>query len=231
MKFTHHLFNILIAVILLGSCQSQAQKTDIPVNEFEKIITTEKVQLLDVRTAEEFASGHIKNALQADWTNKEQFIARVKALDKNIPVYAYCLSGARSGEAAKWLNENGYKAYNMKAGIKEWNKAGKPLEQMEKVQQTTMAEYLEKIPADKTVLVDFGAAWCPPCKKMDIIIKDLQATEGTKFILVKIDAGKQTDLVREMKIEEFPTFIIYKNKQPVWRKEGLVDKNEFIKEF
>jgi len=227
--FKNNTINLLIAIMMLTACKSQAQKTDIPVNEFEKIITSQKVQLLDVRTAGEYETGHLKNALQDDWTNQDEFFKRVKGLDKNIPVYTYCLSGARSGSAAKWLNENGYKAYNMQAGIRDWNKAGKPLEQMQKGPQTSMAEYLQKIPSDKTVLVDFGAEWCPPCKKMNILLKDLQDSHGAKFILIKIDGAKQTDLVKEMNIEEFPTFILYKNGQPVWKKQGLVDKNEFIK--
>ncbi|HSN60946.1 MAG TPA: thioredoxin domain-containing protein [Ferruginibacter sp.] len=213
------------------ACNSEAQKTNISVAEFEKVITEQKVQLLDVRTAEEYESGYIKNSLQADWNNEDQFKQRVKALDKSIPVYTYCLSGARSGAAVRWLNENGYKAYNMEGGIKSWNKANKPLVQNIKVPQMTMAAFLQQIPSDKTVLVDIGAKWCPPCKAMDVVLKELEQTHGTQFLLVKIDGGAQTDLVKEMNIEEFPTFIIYKEGKPVWKKEGLVEKQEFIKQF
>ena len=156
------------------ACNSEAQKTNLPVSDFEKGINEQKVQLLDVRTAGEYENGHLKNALQADWNNDEQFKQRVKSLDKNVPVYTYCLSGARSGAAVKWLNANGYKAYNLDGGLKSWNNAGKPIEQKTKGLQMTMTEYLELIPADKTVLVDFGAEWCPPCKKMEVVLKELE---------------------------------------------------------
>lgn len=231
MLFKKTWISCFMAATILMACNSEAQKTNISVAEFEKVITEQKVQLLDVRTADEYESGYIKNALQADWNNEEQFKQRVKALNKNIPVYTYCLSGARSGAAVKWLNENGYKAYNMEGGIKSWNKANKPLEENTKGPQMTMAAYIQQIPADKTVLVDFGAKWCPPCKAMEVVLKELEQTHGSKFLLVKIDGGVQTDLIKEMNIEEFPTFIIYKQGKPVWKKEGLVDKKEFIEQL
>lgn len=231
MLFKKTWISCFMAAIILMACNSEAQKTNISVAEFEKVITEQKVQLLDVRTAEEYESGYIKNSLQADWNNEEQFKQRIKALDKNIPVYTYCLSGARSGAAVRWLNENGYKAFNMEGGIKSWNKANKTLEQNTKGPQMTMAAFLQQIPTDKTVLVDFGAKWCPPCKAMDVVLKELEQTHGSQFLLLKIDGAAQTDLVKEMNIEEFPTFIIYKAGKAVWKKEGLVEKQAFIKQL
>ncbi len=226
---------MLLCLVLLASlaisCNSQAQKSNLDVASFEKELASKNVQLLDVRTAGEFESGHLKNALQADWTNQEQFKQRVKALDKNIPVYTYCLSGARSGAAVEWLRQNGYTAYNMEGGINKWNRAGKPLEQVNLGPQMSMAEYLLQIPADKTVLVDFGAEWCPPCKKMDPIIAELVQSHGAQFKLIKIDGATQKDLLKELNIEEFPTFMVYKNGKVVWTKTGLVEKDEFIKQL
>jgi rhodanese-related sulfurtransferase len=231
MNFKRNWIMYFLAAGMMMACSSNGQKTNISVEDFEKNINSGKAQLLDVRTAEEYENGHLKNSLQANWNDEEQFMQRVKALDKNIPVYTYCLSGARSGAAVKWLNKNGYTAYNMEGGIKSWNNAGKPIEQNVAVEQITMAAYLQQIPADKTVLVDFGAKWCPPCKKMDVVLKELQQTHGEKFLLVKIDGGTQTSLVKEMNIEEFPTFIIYKNGKPVWQKQGLLEKEEFIRQL
>ncbi len=221
---------VLLASVAI-SCNSQAQKSNLDVATFETAITTKNVQLLDVRTSGEFENGHLKNALQADWTNQEEFKQRVKALDKNIPVYTYCLSGARSGAAVEWLRQNGYTAYNMEGGIKNWSKAGKPLEQLTVVPQMSMADYLLQIPTDKTVLVDFGAEWCPPCKKMDPILADLLKSHGSQFKLVNVDGATQKDLLKELNIEEFPTFIIYKNGKAVWNKTGLVAKEEFVRQL
>lgn len=217
-----------LAVFSFAACNSNAQQSNLPVIEFEQKIAGEKVQLLDVRTAEEFAGGHLSNALQANWLNPDEFKSRIKALDKSIPVYTYCLSGARSAAATKWLNQNGYTAYNMQGGVKSWKAAGLPMQQQESVPQVSMAAFKSQVPADKTVLVDIGAKWCPPCRKMDPIIEDLVKTQGDKFVLLKVDGAAQAALAQALGAEEFPTFIIYKGGNAVWKKAGLLTKDEIL---
>src|SRR5688500_7208765 len=68
--------------------------------DFQEQIKQPGIQLLDVRTSQEYNAGHIKPSLQADWLNQEQFIERVKHLDKATPLYIYCGSGVRSNDAA-----------------------------------------------------------------------------------------------------------------------------------
>ncbi len=230
MKLKSFIVFISFSVILI-SCNSQAQQVNISVPEFEKAIAQNAVQVLDVRTAREYQSGHLKDAFLADWNNETEFRERIKSLDKNKPVYTYCLSGARSGAAAKWMNQNGFTAYNLKGGIVAWKNADKPVEQVILVKQITMPEYLAQIPADKTVLVDFGAVWCPPCKKMSPVLDSLVKTNGSQFILLKIDGGEQTEICRELNIDGFPTFIIYKQGREVWRKQGLIEAKEFVDNF
>ena len=218
-------------LIILAACNSQAQPTNLSVTEFEKGIAQNNIQVLDVRTPGEYQSGHLKNALLADWNNDAEFQQRVKALDKNKPVYTYCLSGARSNAAMQWLKQNGFTAYNLSGGISAWKRENKPVEQAVAVKQMSLQEYLAQIPNDKTVLVDFSAVWCPPCKVMAPIIDSLVKTNGNQFILVKIDGGDQTEICKELKVEGFPTFIIYKQGKEVWRKEGIVEAKEFVRRF
>jgi rhodanese-related sulfurtransferase len=119
-----------VVLFLLISKISMAQhKTVLPVNDFEKAIQVTAVQLLDVRTPQEFKDGYIKGAVNADWQNETQFAAQVKKLDKTKPVYVYCLSGVRSGKAADWLAANGFKELiNLDGGIKAWKAADKKVE-------------------------------------------------------------------------------------------------------
>lgn len=220
---------LLLVAGTLTACNSIAQQsTNLAVSDFEKAIKYSNIQVLDVRTVGEFQTGHLKDAFLADWTNPEQFTERVQSLDKSKPVYTYCLSGARSSAAAKWLREHGYTAYNMDGGIAAWKRAGMPFEKSGNVKQITLKEFLSMIPADKTVLVDVGAVWCPPCKKMNPVIDSLTKAKNIKFHLVKTDGGEQTELSKQLKVEAFPTFIIYKKGKEVWRKSGIVDAKELV---
>lgn len=215
---------VCLQLIVLTSCNSNAQNSTISIDEFEKALTQKEVQLLDVRTASEYQSGHLKNALQANWNNEEEFKERAKALDKTKPIYAYCLSGARSNEAMQWLKQNGFvKVYNMKGGINAWKQADKPVEGASNLKQISVQEYLSAIPKDKVVLVDIGAEWCPPCKKMKPIIDSL---EKQKYIVIKIDGGSQTELCKQLKVENFPVFIVYKNGKETERKLGILSLAE-----
>ena len=227
MIFMNIFFALIFCSSLLTVCNSNAQQTNLSVTEFEKEIAKSNIQLLDVRTAGEYQSGHLSNALLADWTNDKEFKERAKGLDKSKPVYTYCLSGTRSNAATQWLIQNGFTAYNLTGGISAWKRDNKPVEQVVMVKQITLNEYLAQIPKNKTVLVDFSAVWCAPCKKMAPVLDSLTAQHGDKFVLVKIDGGEQTDICRELKVDGFPTFFIYKQGIKIWEKQGLVDMKEF----
>ena len=227
MRFKNKLILVISCLSLLTACKSNAQQTNLSVTEFEKAIIQNNIQVLDVRTPGEYQTGHLKNAMLADWNNEEEFKERVKSLDKNKPIYTYCLSGGRSGAATEWLIKNGFTAYNLNGGINAWKQADKPIEQAKTVKQISLHEYLAMIPQDKTVLVDFSAVWCPPCKKMAPLLDSLVKTNGARFILVKIDGAEQANICKELKIDGFPSFIIYKQGKEIWRKQGIVAMNEF----
>lgn len=231
MKFTTTLFLFIGALSLFAACNTQAQQTNLSIADFEKGIGQNNIQILDVRTPGEYQSGHLKNSFLADWNNEKEFQERVNSLDKTKPVYTYCLSGARSNAATVWLKQNGFIAYNLTGGINAWKRADKPLEEALTVKQITLQEYLAQIPANKTVLVDFSAVWCPPCKKMSPVLDSLVKTKGSQFVLVKIDGGEQTEISNELKVDAFPTFIIYKEGKEVWRKQGIIAAKDFIVNF
>ncbi len=231
MKFKNTSIVLISLVGLLSSCSNHTASTNLSVEAFEKGIAQSNIQVLDVRTPREYESGHLKNAFLADWNNQDEFKTRVAALDKSKPVYTYCLSGGRSNAATNWLIENGYTAYNLAGGTIAWKGAGKTMEQEAFVQQISLAEYMAGIPADKTVLVDFSAVWCPPCKVMEPVLDSLVKSNGAQFLLVKIDGGNQVDICHELKVNQFPTFVIYKQGKEIWRKQGIVDAKELVANF
>ena len=89
-----------------------------------------QIQMLDVRTVGEFASGHIAGARNIDWTGAD-FATAVAGLDKEKPYFVYCASGRRSSEAVAKMQELGFKRlYNMAGGIQSWQALGYPTQSL-----------------------------------------------------------------------------------------------------
>lgn len=100
------------------SSRSGSAAIDLEVAEFRTLIEEANVQLVDVRTAEEFAQGHIAGAVNIDIKSAE-FAQQVAAqLKRDTPIALYCRSGARSAMAAKELRALGFegKIYNLSGG-------------------------------------------------------------------------------------------------------------------
>ena len=120
------ILTILLAAIGLNTaCSQNFDNSD--VKEFAELISDSTVIILDVRTAEEYAEGHIKGAILID-QNKSDFVEQVKAklpTDKAIAIY--CRSGRRSANAANLLAKEGYKLVNLKGGILAWIKEEQPV--------------------------------------------------------------------------------------------------------
>ncbi|MDT0293335.1 rhodanese-like domain-containing protein [Mesonia ostreae] len=110
---------ILTLISTLTACNAQ-QKDNIEIlsaTEFKEAVTNKEVQLVDVRTPEEFKEGEIDDALNIDFLQNESFTTQFEKLDKEEPVYIYCRSGNRSGKAAKQLKQMGFKEiYDLDGG-------------------------------------------------------------------------------------------------------------------
>lgn len=224
------LWCILASTALLNGCAAQPSGNNLlNADSFEKGIQQSHVQILDVRTAGEFKDGHIKNALQADWNNATQFRDRTQYLDKNKPIYVYCLAGGRSAAAAKWLREQGYpEVYDLAGGFNSWRRSGKPIEGDTKLPEMTLNEYEALIKSHPVVLVDFGASWCPPCKRMEPILDAVLKEKGSGMKLVKVDGGRDLEVMKALQVEALPVFIIYKDGKPAWRQQGVVSREVLL---
>ncbi len=124
MKFTL----IAFLSLLLGACQPSDIVKTIHAEEFAQYITEEGVQLLDVRTPEEFEAGHIEGAVLIDYrTDPEGFVQKAEAqLQKDKPVALYCRGGKRSHSAAELMHKAGFKQLvELDGGIQAWQEAGK----------------------------------------------------------------------------------------------------------
>jgi rhodanese-related sulfurtransferase len=216
-------------MLLLGIIcffQVTAQSGVLSPTQFQQQVIAGQSQLLDVRTAGEYKQGHLSNALQADWTNSAEFAERVKYLDKNKPLLVYCASGGRSGQAAEWLVKQGFvKVDNLTGGMIAWKQASLPFVTEEVTRQMSAEAYAKLIRSAGVVLVDFGAEWCPPCKKMEPVLASLQKELAGKYTLVKVDGGRDTDMMKANGVNALPVFIVYKNGKETYRIQGVVEKN------
>ena len=115
----------LLATLGLSTACGQQNFENADVQGFSKLIEDPSVVVLDVRTASEFAEGHIEGAINID-QGQSDFIEKVKAaLPAGKKVAIYCRSGRRSANAAGKLATEGYQCVNLKGGINAWKEAGK----------------------------------------------------------------------------------------------------------
>ena len=117
----------LLALMGLTSACGQKDFEDADVNGFAELIANQDVVIFDVRTASEFAEGHIEGAINIDYKQGD-FVERSKAtLPKDRTIAVYCRSGRRSAGAADLLAKEGFKLVNLKGGIIAWQEAKKPV--------------------------------------------------------------------------------------------------------
>ena len=86
-----------------------------------------RLQVLDVRTAEEFGQGHLAGAANIDFYGAD-FRAQLEKLDTTRPTFVYCHSGNRSGQAVQVMADLGFtQVYDLDGGIAAWADAGLPI--------------------------------------------------------------------------------------------------------
>lgn len=126
-RFAIYLIVMTMCAIQASGCTHDDKIVSVSAPEFEKVIKTDSVQLLDVRTPQEYAEGHIDGALNINVQSDDFKDDAQGKLSKDSTVLVYCRSGRRSLEAAGILTELGYKVVNLKGGIMEWTEDGLPV--------------------------------------------------------------------------------------------------------
>lgn len=215
----------LLFFLFVGFSPFIANAQSLAPDAFEQQLKqTPTGQLVDVRTPGEFGGGHLPSAKNIDYRHAE-FAQNLAQLDKQKPVFVYCLSGGRSGEAAKLMRAQGFaNVYELEGGFLKWTTKLKAVEGAKADQSASSLtkEQLDKIlTGNDLVLLDFYAPWCAPCVKMMPTIDKLQQTYGSKLQVVKINADSNKDLLQAYQVDEIPTLLLMKKNQPKQRMIGL----------
>jgi len=69
--------------------------------------------------------------------------------------------------------------------------------------------------ADRPMLVDFWATWCGPCRIMDPVVEKLAAKYSGKVLFGKVNVDEEMDISSRYQVFSIPTFMIFKNGQPM----------------
>lgn len=132
---------IMSILSVLGLLRPEGTFSNLNAEEFDQLIRNEGVLVLDVRTPEEYAEGHIANSINID-INEKNFREEVeRRISKDHKVAVYCRSGRRSANACSLMTEWGYTAFNLNGGIISWKENGKP---MTKISLETIADFIRK---------------------------------------------------------------------------------------
>lgn len=84
------------------------------------------------------------------------------------------------------------------------------------------------IDSDKTVLVDFWAEWCGPCKKLSPIIEEIAGEYGDRIVVASVDVDAERTLGAMFQIMSIPSVLIFKGGQKVDEFAGLRPKAEIV---
>lgn len=209
--------------LILFNCN---QDSKINSKKFNAGINSANINLIDVRTYDEFASGHIPNSINIDFNNFEEFKKNIDLIDKGKPTYIYCMSGGRSSKAFTYLSKKGFtNLYELDGGIISWRKNGFPENNLiESVDEFTLNDFNMLIDTDKLVMVSVNANWCAPCIKMKPTLKKLSVEKAKDMSYFSINYDKNKGLMDLLKIYSLPSIKFYKNKKLIYSIDDLVNE-------
>ena len=99
---------------------------------------------------------------------------------------------------------------------------------------STHAELDNVLQESKPTLMEFYADWCPHCQKMMPIVEELRVIEGDKINIMQIEGDQNPDLMEKYHVRSYPTWIIMKDGQEVWRDGGekpLSELRDMVERF
>lgn len=122
------LFILMLSILGFIGCTAQNGSSIDSKEAYGLIKADSNIAILDVRTAKEFADGHVVGAVNID-VNQADFAQKIDELDRSKTYIVYCRSGRRSRKAVGIMAAKGFKnLYNVSDGFVGWNKNGLPFE-------------------------------------------------------------------------------------------------------
>lgn len=222
---------MLLTLPLRALAQPPGTAENLDAKRFQELAAAKHGLVLDVRTPGEVARGKLAGASVIDFLGGK-FEQRVALLAKDKPVFVYCASGNRSGQAVAQMQRLGFRElYNLSGGMGAWNAAGLPVERPTEA-VATGANALEPkaldalLKSEQRLLVDYQTPWCAPCQKMAPVVDAVAGALKGKVKVVRVDVDQSEALAAREKIEGVPVLIYYVDGKERWRKSGELPRAE-----
>ena len=219
------------ATLCVATTFGETRIEDVSVTEFQALVAQNNGIILDVRTPDEVAQGHIAGASVLNIYD-EDFERKLNLMQKDKPVYVYCRSGGRSSRAAQIMGENGFsEVYNLEGGMGAWDRANLPTVKpdtgsVKKAPGISLADFKKHLRSNDRVLADFQTEWCAPCKQMAPVIDELEDEMSDRARILRIDVDASPELAEAYSIEGVPVFILFENGRETWRHSGVIAKED-----
>jgi thioredoxin 1 len=228
------ILQITCSIVLLccNPLFSQVVYNEISVEDFITKKNSVNSIIIDVRTPQEYEQGHIQNAINFDWNDKD-FLLHLDTIEKSQTIYIYCLSGGRSKKAAATLANEGFTSiFEISGGMMAWRAKGFHEVSTTSIQTgLSLDEYKLLTTNRKLVLIDFYATWCAPCKLMEPYLTRIANNMSETVTVIRIDADKNKELCKALEISALPVVKLYKEGIEIWNHEGFVSEETVLKQL
>ncbi|PZP49598.1 MAG: hypothetical protein DI598_07440 [Pseudopedobacter saltans] len=225
-RYTINVIVFLLALSPIGFLNAQDSLS--PKVFKQTIEANTNAVLIDVRTPKEFEEGHLEKAKNIDFKNPN-FLQKIDSLNRNTPIYLYCLAGSRSSAAAQKLKANGFtNIKQLDGGYLAWKNDNLPIATNSISKDEYTKDDLQKVLESHTkVLVDFNAPWCGPCLVLAPKIKKIEKEFTGKVFIERVNVDKAPALTQSMNIRSIPLLVLFENGKPIKALEG----NQSLKEI
>ncbi|MBP8724850.1 MAG: thioredoxin family protein [Saprospiraceae bacterium] len=194
---------------------------------FRQLIEEGAGVVLDVRTPEEVADGHLADASTVDFYDPD-FKEKLRLIPVERDVYVYCASGIRSAEAAVFLKSLGHpRVCNLEGGLQAWRDRGYPIVRTapgtdEHLRSLSKADFDNLLQTEKPVLVNFHTLWCAPCRKMAPVVDSLERLFLQRAVVLRVDADRSRDVAKEYGVKGVPVFMLFEGNSLRWKHTGVI---------
>lgn len=249
MRITYILYGIFLVFIWSGCTTNKKNKEITTIHDTKDKDTIQRVQsvrispkevyaitqkkgadwvILDVRTPQEVAAGHISSSSPISIQSTD-FNIQTQLLDKSKYIYVYCNTGSgRSDSAFVRLKKEGFQHIKIiKGGYLGWVDSNLPIEegtQMVDVNAKTLSleEFNVLLKSDKPVLIDFHTLWCASCVEMAPAVDVLKKEFEGKAIVKRINIATSKEIRKTYNIKGVPVFVIYLHGKKIWSHKGKI---------